>query len=75
MHYDGTVYNARKVLEKIRAPLGIHHSTTWAGFGAFHLDGRSPGMGLELTDRSGIITTQSTTLAGSQASQIRPDST
>jgi len=74
--YDGTVYNARKVLEKI-GPLCeyIHFDEAWAGFGAFHpLMKDHFAMGLELTGKDpGVIATQSThkQLAGfSQASQI-----
>ena len=74
--YDGTVYNARLVLEKL-GPLCeyIHFDEAWAGFGAFHpLMKDHFGMGLTLTpDDPGIIATQSThkQLAGfSQASQI-----
>jgi ornithine decarboxylase len=74
--YDGTVYNARKVLEKIgHLCQYIHFDEAWAGFGAFHpLMADHFGMGLKLTDKDpGIIATQSThkQLAGfSQASQI-----
>jgi len=74
--YDGTVYNARKVLEKIGHLCEyIHFDEAWAGFGAFHpLMKDHFGMGLKLTDEDpGIIATQSThkQLAGfSQASQI-----
>jgi len=74
--YDGTVYNARKVLEKIGHLCEyIHFDEAWAGFGAFHpLMKHHFGMGLELTDKDpGVIATQSThkQLAGfSQASQI-----
>jgi ornithine decarboxylase len=74
--YDGTVYNARKVLEKIGHLCDyIHFDEAWAGFGAFHpLMKNHFGMGLELTDKDpGVIATQSThkQLAGfSQASQI-----
>ena len=74
--YDGTVYNARKVLEKL-GPLCeyIHFDEAWAGFGAFHPLMRDHfGMGLDLGEGDpGIIATQSThkQLAGfSQASQI-----
>lgn len=74
--YDGTVYNARKVLEKIGHLCDyIHFDEAWAGFGAFHpLMADHFAMGLKLTDKDpGIIATQSThkQLAGfSQASQI-----
>ncbi len=74
--YDGTVYNARKVLEKIGHLCEyIHFDEAWAGFGAFHpLMKDHFGMSLKLTDKDpGIIATQSThkQLAGfSQASQI-----
>ncbi|MFL6593631.1 MAG: ornithine decarboxylase [Luteimonas sp.] len=74
--YDGTVYNARKVLEKIGHLCEyIHFDEAWAGFGAFHpLMKDHFSMGLELTaEDPGIIATQSThkQLAGfSQASQI-----
>ena len=74
--YDGTVYNARLVLEKIGHLCEyIHFDEAWAGFGAFHpLMKDHFGMGLALTaDDPGIIATQSThkQLAGfSQASQI-----
>jgi ornithine decarboxylase len=74
--YDGTVYNARKVLEKIGHLCEyIHFDEAWAGFGAFHpLMKDHFAMGLKLTgDDPGIIATQSThkQLAGfSQASQI-----
>ncbi len=74
--YDGTVYNARKVLEKIGHLCEyIHFDEAWAGFGAFHpLMHDHFAMGLKLTDKDpGIIATQSThkQLAGfSQASQI-----
>lgn len=74
--YDGTVYNARKVLEKIGHLCDyIHFDEAWAGFGAFHPLMRDHfAMGLELTDKDpGVIATQSThkQLAGfSQASQI-----
>ncbi|WP_201313492.1 ornithine decarboxylase [Dyella sp. EPa41] len=74
--YDGTVYNARKVLEKIGHLCEyIHFDEAWAGFGAFHpLMKDHFGMSLSLTGKDpGIIATQSThkQLAGfSQASQI-----
>ena len=74
--YDGTVYNARKVLEKIgHLCQYIHFDEAWAGFGAFHpLMADHFAMSLKLTDKDpGIIATQSThkQLAGfSQASQI-----
>jgi len=74
--YDGTVYNAKLVLEKIGHLCEyIHFDEAWAGFGAFHpLMTDHFGMGLTLgPDDPGIITTQSThkQLAGfSQASQI-----
>ncbi|MGO4221783.1 ornithine decarboxylase [Lysobacter sp. TAF61] len=74
--YDGTVYNARKVLEKIgHLCQYIHFDEAWAGFGAFHplmKDHFSMGLALD-GDSPGIIATQSThkQLAGfSQASQI-----
>ncbi|HEY1386044.1 MAG TPA: ornithine decarboxylase [Dongiaceae bacterium] len=74
--YDGTVYNARKVLEKIGHLCEyIHFDEAWAGFGAFHpLMADHFAMSLNLTGKDpGIIATQSThkQLAGfSQASQI-----
>lgn len=74
--YDGTVYNASKVLEKIgHLCQYIHFDEAWAGFGAFHpLMKDHFGMSLKLgPDDPGIIATQSThkQLAGfSQASQI-----
>jgi ornithine decarboxylase len=74
--YDGTVYNARKVIEKIGHLCDyIHFDEAWAGFGAFHpLMKDHFAMGLDLTDKDpGVIATQSThkQLAGfSQASQI-----
>lgn len=74
--YDGTVYNARKVLEKIGHLCEyIHFDEAWAGFGAFHpLMKDHFSMGLQLGgDDPGVIATQSThkQLAGfSQASQI-----
>ena len=74
--YDGTVYNARKIVDKIGHLCEyIHFDEAWAGFGAFHpLLKDHFSMGLELTEKDpGIIATQSThkQLAGfSQASQI-----
>lgn len=74
--YDGTVYNARLVLEKIgRLCEYIHFDEAWAGFGAFHpLMKNHFAMGLTLNGSDpGVIATQSThkQLAGfSQASQI-----
>jgi ornithine decarboxylase len=74
--YDGTVYNARKVLEKIGHLCEyIHFDEAWAGFGAFHpLMKDHFSMGLDLNgDDPGVVATQSThkQLAGfSQASQI-----
>ncbi|WP_267225532.1 ornithine decarboxylase [Dyella silvae] len=74
--YDGTVYNAKKVLEKIGHLCEyIHFDEAWAGFGAFHpLMKDHFAMSLSLTDKDpGVIATQSThkQLAGfSQASQI-----
>jgi ornithine decarboxylase len=74
--YDGTVYNAAKVLEKIgHLCQYIHFDEAWAGFGAFHpLMKNHFGMSLKLGPKDpGIIATQSThkQLAGfSQASQI-----
>jgi ornithine decarboxylase len=74
--YDGTVYNAKKVLEKIGHLCEyIHFDEAWAGFGAFHpLMKEHFAMGLKLTKGDpGVIATQSThkQLAGfSQASQI-----
>jgi ornithine decarboxylase len=74
--YDGTVYNARMVLEQIGHLCEyIHFDEAWAGFGAFHpLMKDHFAMGLKLTAKDpGIIATQSThkQLAGfSQASQI-----
>jgi ornithine decarboxylase len=74
--YDGTIYNARLILEKL-GPLCeyIHFDEAWAGFGAFHpLMKDHFSMGLTLTANDpGVIATQSThkQLAGfSQASQI-----
>jgi ornithine decarboxylase len=74
--YDGTVYNARLILEKLgRLCEYIHFDEAWAGFGAFHpllKDHFSMGLALD-ADSPGIFTTQSThkQLAGfSQASQI-----
>jgi ornithine decarboxylase len=74
--YDGTLYNARSILDKIGHLCEyIHFDEAWAGFGAFHpLLKDHFGMGLQVTDQDpGIIATQSThkQLAGfSQASQI-----
>jgi ornithine decarboxylase len=74
--YDGTLYNARLILEKIGHLCDyIHFDEAWAGFGAFHPLMRDHfAMGLTLTaDDPGVIATQSThkQLAGfSQASQI-----
>lgn len=74
--YDGTVYNARKIVDKIGHLCEyIHFDEAWAGFGAFHpLLKDYFSMGLTLTERDpGVIATQSThkQLAGfSQASQI-----
>jgi ornithine decarboxylase len=74
--YDGTVYNARKIVDKIGHLCEyIHFDEAWAGFGAFHpLLKDHFSMGLELTENDpGIVATQSThkQLAGfSQASQI-----
>jgi ornithine decarboxylase len=74
--YDGTLYNARLVLEKIGHLCEyIHFDEAWAGFGAFHpLMKDHFAMGLTLTPKDpGVIATQSThkQLAGfSQASQI-----
>lgn len=74
--YDGTVYNARKVIEKIGHLCDyIHFDEAWAGFGAFHALMKDHfAMSLELTaEDPGVIATQSThkQLAGfSQASQI-----
>ena len=74
--YDGTVYNARLILDKIGHLCEyIHFDEAWAGFGAFHpLMKDHFGMGLTLKSGDpGIIATQSThkQLAGfSQASQI-----
>ena len=74
--YDGTVYNARKVLDKIGHLCEyIHFDEAWAGFGAFHpLMEDHFAMGLQLgAGDPGVIATQSThkQLAGfSQASQI-----
>jgi ornithine decarboxylase len=74
--YDGTVYNARQVLDKIGHLCEyIHFDEAWAGFGAFHplmTDHFAMGLTLQPGD-PGIIATQSThkQLAGfSQASQI-----
>ncbi len=74
--YDGTMYNARLILEKIGHLCEyIHFDEAWAGFGAFHpLMTDHFAMGLTLTPKDpGVIATQSThkQLAGfSQASQI-----
>jgi ornithine decarboxylase len=74
--YDGTLYNARLVLEKIGHLCEyIHFDEAWAGFGAFHpLMKDHFAMGLTLTpDDPGVVATQSThkQLGGfSQASQI-----
>ncbi|MFC4527179.1 ornithine decarboxylase [Dyella halodurans] len=74
--YDGTVYNAKKVLDKIGHLCEyIHFDEAWAGFGAFHpLMKHHFSMGLKLSEKDpGVIATQSThkQLAGfSQASQI-----
>jgi ornithine decarboxylase len=74
--YDGTIYNVRKVLEKIGHLCEyIHFDEAWAGFGAFHpLMQDHFAMGLPLGKGDpGVIATQSThkQLAGfSQASQI-----
>jgi ornithine decarboxylase len=74
--YDGTMYNARLILEKIGHLCEyIHFDEAWAGFGAFHpLMTDHFAMGLTLTPNDpGVIATQSThkQLAGfSQASQI-----
>ena len=74
--YDGTVYNARLVLEKLGHLCEyIHFDEAWAGFGAFHpLMKDHFSMGLTLTTNDpGVVATQSThkQLAGfSQASQI-----
>lgn len=74
--YDGTVYNARAVIDKIGHLCEyIHFDEAWAGFGAFHpLMKDHFAMSLTLgPDDPGIIATQSThkQLAGfSQASQI-----
>jgi ornithine decarboxylase len=74
--YDGTLYNARMILEKIGHLCEyIHFDEAWAGFGAFHpLMKDHFAMSLELTgDSPGVVATQSThkQLAGfSQASQI-----
>jgi len=74
--YDGTVYNARLILEKIGHLCEyIHFDEAWAGFGAFHplmKDHFSMGLALK-PEHPGVIATQSThkQLAGfSQASQI-----
>ena len=75
--YDGTIYNAAKVVERIGHLCDyIHFDEAWAGFMKFHplFEGHYA-MGLENLDAGspGIIATQSThkQLAGfSQASQI-----
>jgi ornithine decarboxylase len=74
--YDGTLYNARLILEKLGHLCEyIHFDEAWAGFGAFHplmKDHFSMGLSLKAGD-PGVIATQSThkQLAGfSQASQI-----
>jgi ornithine decarboxylase len=74
--YDGTIYNARLILERIGHLCEyIHFDEAWAGFGAFHplMTGHFA-MGLTLTgDDPGVIATQSThkQIAGySQSSQI-----
>jgi ornithine decarboxylase len=74
--YDGTVYNARLILEKLGHLCEyIHFDEAWAGFGAFHplmTDHFAMGLTLSAAD-PGVIATQSThkQLAGfSQASQI-----
>jgi ornithine decarboxylase len=74
--YDGTLYNAKAILERIGHLCEyIHFDEAWAGFGAFHpLMKDHYAMGLALTAKDpGVIATQSThkQLAGfSQASQI-----
>jgi ornithine decarboxylase len=74
--YDGTLYNARLILDKIGHLCEyIHFDEAWAGFGAFHpLMKDHFAMSLKLTEKDpGVIATQSThkQLAGfSQASQI-----
>jgi ornithine decarboxylase len=74
--YDGTMYNAKQIVDKIGHLCEyIHFDEAWAGFGAFHPLMRSHfAMGLTLTaEHPGVIATQSThkQLAGfSQASQI-----
>ena len=74
--YDGTLYNAARILEKIGHLCEyIHFDEAWSGFAAFHpLLEDHFAMGLALTPEDpGIIATQSThkQLAGfSQASQI-----
>ena len=75
--YDGTLYNARKVYDKIAHLCDyILFDEAWAGFGKFHpLFKDHFAMGIEDLDENspGIIATQSThkMLAGfSQASQI-----
>jgi ornithine decarboxylase len=74
--YDGTLYDARKIVAAIGHLCEyIHFDEAWAGFGAFHpLLHDHYAMGLVLGENDpGIIATQSThkQLAGfSQASQI-----
>jgi ornithine decarboxylase len=74
--YDGTLYNARRILDKIGHLCEyVHFDEAWAGFGAFHpLMADHFAMGITLTDSDpGVVATQSThkQLAGfSQASQI-----
>jgi ornithine decarboxylase len=74
--YDGTLYNARMIVDKIGHLCEyIHFDEAWAGFGAFHTLMRDHfAMGLTLGPGDpGVIATQSThkQLAGfSQASQI-----
>jgi ornithine decarboxylase len=61
--YDGSLYNVRKILDRIGHLCEyIHFDEAWAGFGAFHpLLKHHFAMGLELTGRDpGIIATQST---------------
>src|SRR5439155_1215654 len=61
--YDGTIYNARTIVERIGHLCEyIHFDEAWAGFGAFHpLLQDHFSMGLELAERDpGIIATQST---------------
>jgi ornithine decarboxylase len=74
--YDGTLYNARRILDKIGHLCEyVHFDEAWAGFGAFHpLMADHFAMGISLQDGDpGVVATQSThkQLAGfSQASQI-----